>query len=290
VDLPWVGAILRQMGFAHVACSHEAPMIKLLPRAQTAVVDAYLAPVIGDYLRRVADAMGEADAGRRLMVLTSAGSLVEAKEFRARESLLSGPAGGVVGARLAALRSGITRAVSFDMGGTSTDVARLDAKMREDTFAEPANSYAALAAKGPTLLPKLAAEVTALRVELADAREVNAELRRQAEHDKRRDELAHVELATLREERGRLRAEHDAIGRAIDEAGIGVNGPDDTLVARVDRLIADANEEGDKLEALREKARAVCEADAALIERIDLDTCDAVNDAIDALRAEVDKP
>jgi chromosome segregation ATPase len=170
------------------------------------------------------------------------------------------------------------------------DVARLDAKMREDTFAEPANSYAALAAKGPTLLPKLAAEVTALRVELADAREVNAELRRQAEHDKRRDELAHVELATLREERGRLRAEHDAIGRAIDEAGIGVNGPDDTLVARVDRLIADANEEGDKLEALREKARAVCEADAALIERIDLDTCDAVNDAIDALRAEVDKP
>jgi hypothetical protein len=87
-----------------------------------------------------------------------------------------------------------------------------------------------------------------------------------------------------------LRQERDAIGRAIDEAGIGVNGPDDTLVARVDRLIADANEEGDKLEALREKARAVCEADAALIERIDLDTCDAVNDAIDALRAEVDKP
>ncbi len=122
-----VAEVLREVGFAHAACSHEAPMIKVLPRAQTCVVDAYLAPVVGEYLAKVAAAMGGAsDPSRRLLVLTSAGALVSAREFRARDSLLSGPAGGVIGARLAARRSGIARAISFDMGGTSTDVARLD--------------------------------------------------------------------------------------------------------------------------------------------------------------------
>lgn len=114
--------ILRDAGFEHVVCSHEAGgMIKVLPRAQTAVVDAYLGPVVKEYADAVSGAVGG-----NLLMLTSAGALVSAAEFRARDSLLSGPAGGVVGAREAARRAGMARAVSFDMGGTSTDVARLD--------------------------------------------------------------------------------------------------------------------------------------------------------------------
>jgi len=110
-------------GFKHVSCSSElAPFIKLLPRAETTVVDAYLAPVIKDYFARVRSSL---TAGR-LYVMTSAGGLVDAREFQAKDSLLSGPAGGVVGAALAGRRSGFEKIIAFDMGGTSTDVARFD--------------------------------------------------------------------------------------------------------------------------------------------------------------------
>ncbi|MBV8200771.1 MAG: hypothetical protein JOZ15_09120 [Acidobacteria bacterium] len=118
-----LGAFLRGLGFAHVALSAElAPLIKLLPRAQTAVVDAYLAPVLADYLAAVAAAL----PGEALHVMTSAGGLVRAAAFRAKDSLLSGPAGGVVGAARAGRGSGFRRVIAFDMGGTSTDVARFD--------------------------------------------------------------------------------------------------------------------------------------------------------------------
>jgi 5-oxoprolinase (ATP-hydrolysing) len=118
-----LGAFLRGLGFEHVALSAElAPLIKLLPRAETAVVDAYLAPVLGDYLAAVAAALPSG----ALHVMTSAGGLVRAGAFRAKDSLLSGPAGGVVGAARAGRRSGFARVIAFDMGGTSTDVARYD--------------------------------------------------------------------------------------------------------------------------------------------------------------------
>lgn len=118
-----VAAILRSAGFEHVSCSSElAPLIQLLPRAETAVADAYLAPSLRGHLDRVGAALG----GGLLHVLTSAGGLVRADAFRAKDGLLSGPAGGVVGAALAARRSGFARAIGFDMGGTSTDVARFD--------------------------------------------------------------------------------------------------------------------------------------------------------------------
>jgi 5-oxoprolinase (ATP-hydrolysing) len=114
---------LRAAGLAHVSVSSDlAPFLKLLPRAETAVVDAYLAPVIGDYLAGVERELH----GGRLHVMTSAGGLVGPADFRAKDSLLSGPAGGVVGAALAGRRSGFRRVVAFDMGGTSTDVARYD--------------------------------------------------------------------------------------------------------------------------------------------------------------------
>ena len=118
------GAALRRAGMRRVALSTElAPLIGLLPRAETAVVDAYLAEVLTGYLDRVAGALGP---GSTLHVMTSAGGLVRRSEFRAKDSLLSGPAGGVVGAARAGRASGFERVIAFDMGGTSTDVARCD--------------------------------------------------------------------------------------------------------------------------------------------------------------------
>jgi 5-oxoprolinase (ATP-hydrolysing) len=121
---------LRELGFAEVVTSSElAPSIRVLPRAETAVVEAYVGPVLSTYLRRVEEAVavsGEGAEASTLRVMTSAGGLVPVRRFRAKDGLLSGPAGGVVGAARAARASGFERVLTFDMGGTSTDVARVD--------------------------------------------------------------------------------------------------------------------------------------------------------------------
>jgi 5-oxoprolinase (ATP-hydrolysing) len=114
---------LLDRGFEQVSCSAElAPRIKLLHRAETAVADAYLAPVLRTYLDRVRGCLDSDD----LLVMTSAGGLLDAATFRPKDGLLSGPAGGVAGSAWAGRRSGFERVISFDMGGTSTDVARYD--------------------------------------------------------------------------------------------------------------------------------------------------------------------
>jgi len=114
---------LHGRGFTHVSCSAElAPRIKIVPRAETAVVNAYLAETINRYLDRIRDSLGS----KRLRVLTSAGGLVGADQYRPKDSLLSGPAGGVVGAAGVAEESEFTKSIAFDMGGTSTDVSRYD--------------------------------------------------------------------------------------------------------------------------------------------------------------------
>ena len=124
---------LRESGFADVACSSElAPFIGLLPRAETALVEAYLAPVLAGHLARLRIGLQPtlpapgATPLAALHVMTSAGGLVGAESFHAKDGLLSGPAGGVVGAAAAGRRSGFARLIAFDMGGTSTDVARFD--------------------------------------------------------------------------------------------------------------------------------------------------------------------
>ena len=118
-----LGALLSEAGFRYVSLSSDlAPLIKLLPRAETAVVDAYLSPILDRYLQGVSGALGPGS----LHVMTSAGGLVRAGSFHAKDGLLSGPAGGVVGAALSGRRSGFTKVIAFDMGGTSTDVARWD--------------------------------------------------------------------------------------------------------------------------------------------------------------------
>ncbi|MCB1062823.1 MAG: hydantoinase/oxoprolinase family protein, partial [Verrucomicrobiae bacterium] len=117
-------ARLLALGFDHVSLSAElAPLIKILPRAETAVVDATLTPVMQQFTQKIRSALGET---RPLLIMTSAGGLEPAQTFRPKDSLLSGPAGGVVGAAAAARELGFDRILTFDMGGTSTDVARVD--------------------------------------------------------------------------------------------------------------------------------------------------------------------
>lgn len=111
----------RDIGFTQVSVSHEvAPLIRLIPRGDTTVVDAYLSPV----LRRYTDALeASLPATGSLRFMQSNGGLAEVGAFRGKDAILSGPAGGVVGMVAASAPLGHTRLIGFDMGGTSTDVA-----------------------------------------------------------------------------------------------------------------------------------------------------------------------
>ncbi|MEU8973010.1 hydantoinase B/oxoprolinase family protein [Streptomyces monashensis] len=115
-----VAEAARAIGFPQVSCSHEvSPLIKLVPRGDTTVVDAYLSPILRRYVDQVANELH----GVRLMFMQSGGGLRGAGHFRGKDAVLSGPAGGVVGMARAATRAGHGRAIGFDMGGTSTDVS-----------------------------------------------------------------------------------------------------------------------------------------------------------------------
>ena len=115
-----VAGLAREIGFAQVSVSHEvSPLMKLVGRGDTTVVDAYVSPI----LRRYVDRMASHLSGVRLMFMQSNGGLADAHYFRGKDSILSGPAGGVVGAVRTAGLAGFDRIISFDMGGTSTDVA-----------------------------------------------------------------------------------------------------------------------------------------------------------------------
>ena len=113
--------IARDVGFTQISVSHEvAPLIKLVGRGDTTVVDAYLSPILRRYVDKVAAGLGE-DA--RLQFMQSNGGLTEARAFRGKDAILSGPAGGVVGMVAASAPHGNERLIGFDMGGTSTDVS-----------------------------------------------------------------------------------------------------------------------------------------------------------------------
>ncbi|MDK1474769.1 hydantoinase B/oxoprolinase family protein [Streptomyces sp. 549] len=115
-----VAALAREVGFHQVSCSHEvSPLIRLVPRGDTTVVDAYLSPVLRRYVDQVAGEL----RGVRLMFMQSGGGLREAGHFRGKDAVLSGPAGGVVGMARSCARAGHHRVIGFDMGGTSTDVS-----------------------------------------------------------------------------------------------------------------------------------------------------------------------
>ncbi len=115
-----VADLARALGFNQISVSHRvSPLMKLVSRGDTTVVDAYLSPILKRYVDRIADALG----GVRLLFMQSNGGLADARRFAGKDAILSGPAGGIVGAARTSERGGFRKIIGFDMGGTSTDVS-----------------------------------------------------------------------------------------------------------------------------------------------------------------------
>jgi 5-oxoprolinase (ATP-hydrolysing) len=147
-----VAKLARGMGFAQVSVSHEVfPVVKFVGRGDTTVLDAYLTPVLRRYVSQFSDGLGipidavERDATLdgsndvpRLMFMMSSGGLTSARLFQGRDAILSGPAGGVVGAVKTARMAGFERVIGFDMGGTSTDVFHCDGEFERTLETEVA--------------------------------------------------------------------------------------------------------------------------------------------------------
>jgi len=133
-----VAALAREIGFAQVSVSHEvSPLIKLVGRGDTTVVDAYLSPILRRYVAQVAGDLGTSAAAAsatapaeqnapRLMFMMSSGGLTAAELFQGKDAILSGPAAGVVGMAETGREAGFSHLIGFDMGGTSTDVSHFD--------------------------------------------------------------------------------------------------------------------------------------------------------------------
>ncbi len=115
-----IGAIARGIGFTQVSESHAtSPLMKLVPRGDTTVVDAYLSPIIARYVGYVSSQLGDV----RVQFMQSNGGLTDSRLFRGKDAILSGPAGGIVGMARTAQAAGFGKVIGFDMGGTSTDVS-----------------------------------------------------------------------------------------------------------------------------------------------------------------------
>lgn len=121
--------IAREVGFVEISRSSEvSPLVKLVARAETTLVDAYLNPVLRTYFAKLQKEL----PGSQIRLMTSSGGLTSIESFRGCHSVLSGPAGGVVGYAKAAEKVGYSKAIGFDMGGTSTDVSRYAGKYEEE--------------------------------------------------------------------------------------------------------------------------------------------------------------
>ncbi len=149
--------LARAAGFTQVSVSHEvSPLMKLVARGDTTVADAYLSPILRRYVDRVAAELG----GARLFFMQSNGGLTEARLFQGKDSILSGPAGGIVGAVRTAAAAGFERLIGFDMGGTSTDVSHyagefervFDAQMAGVRVRAPMLAIHTVAAGGGSIL------------------------------------------------------------------------------------------------------------------------------------------
>src|SRR6476659_69632 len=126
--------LAHEAGFAQISVSHEvSPLIKFVGRGDTTVVDAYLSPLLRRYVDRVAAALSSEVSKTKLLFMQSSGGLTSAHLFKGKDAILSGPAGGVVGAVETARIAGFGRVIGFDMGGTSTDVCHFDG-VYERTF------------------------------------------------------------------------------------------------------------------------------------------------------------
>lgn len=140
-----MATLVRDIGFTQVSVSHEvSPLMKLVSRGDTTVVDAYLSPILRRYVEQVAAALGKpqsdpakpsdlSPSALRLMFMQSNGGLIDADRFQGKDSILSGPAGGIVGAVKTSAMAGFEQIIGFDMGGTSTDVSHYNGEY-ERTF------------------------------------------------------------------------------------------------------------------------------------------------------------
>ena len=152
-----VAEIAKEIGFTQISISHQvSPLMKLVSRGDTTVVDAYLTPILRRYVDRVASQLPNV----QLMFMKSDGGLVSADKFQGKDSILSGPAGGIVGAVQTSKRSGFDKIVTFDMGGTSTDVAhyageyerQLDSEIAGARMRIPVLAINTIAAGGGSIL------------------------------------------------------------------------------------------------------------------------------------------
>lgn len=118
-----VAKIAQEIGFTQISISHKvSPLMKLVARGDTTVVDAYLSPILKRYVNQVSSQL----PNTHLMFMKSDGGLIDAEKFEGKDSILSGPAGGIVGAVQTSLRAGFNQIIGFDMGGTSTDVSHFN--------------------------------------------------------------------------------------------------------------------------------------------------------------------
>ncbi|MEJ2114592.1 MAG: hydantoinase/oxoprolinase family protein, partial [Gammaproteobacteria bacterium] len=127
--------LAREIGFTQISVSHEvSPLMKLVSRGDTTVIDAYLSPILRRYVNMVASELeGQCEQTSKLMFMKSNGGLTDAKLFRGKDAILSGPTGGVVGMVKACKRAGLKKVIGFDMGGTSTDVSHYNGEF-DKTF------------------------------------------------------------------------------------------------------------------------------------------------------------
>ena len=150
-------ALARAVGFTQISVSHRvSPLMKLVPRGDTTVIDAYLSPILRRYVDQVAAEM----PGVRLLFMQSSGGLAEARRFQGKDAILSGPAGGIVGMVRSARAAGHERLIGFDMGGTSTDVSHyageyeraLDTEVAGVRLRAPMMSIHTIAAGGGSII------------------------------------------------------------------------------------------------------------------------------------------
>ncbi|WP_427161731.1 hydantoinase/oxoprolinase family protein [Aliinostoc sp. HNIBRCY26] len=152
-----IAAVAQEIGFTQISISHQvSPLMKLVSRGDTTVVDAYLTPILRRYVNQVANQLPNV----RLMFMKSDGGLTDAAQFQGKDSILSGPAGGIVGAVQTSKRAGFDLVITFDMGGTSTDVAhfkgeyerQLDSEIAGARMRVPVLSIHTIAAGGGSIL------------------------------------------------------------------------------------------------------------------------------------------
>jgi len=129
----------HEIGYTQVSVSHEvSPLIKFVGRGDTTVVDAYLSPILRRYVDQIATELDTQDSNLQLMFMMSSGGLTSAHRFQGRDAILSGPAGGIVGAAQTSLIAGFNKVIGFDMGGTSTDVSHFAGEYEKDFETEVA--------------------------------------------------------------------------------------------------------------------------------------------------------